>query len=1011
MPDPEAQGAWPSSTIPFSVALAIDPARARAQHQRLAAKLPAGSAALAIATALATAYPALAPGIEADPSGVTAIAAEGHRAARDRAGLYARLRRRVGDLADSTQALAELRRAAREERLRIAFRELLAPELGGADVDVTSGEIAALAEVILQIAFEEAVLEVTRRFGEPRTAAGPLGRMVILGMGKLGGGELNAGSDVDLIFLYDSDEGLATGPGGRQSSLHEIWTRVARRITATLEEPTSSGMLWRVDLRLRPEGRTGPLVNSLAAAERYYESFGRLWERAALLRARPVAGDLPFGEQALRALDPFVWRRRVDPSIAVEMAQLVRRARAELSHDPARDLKLGPGGIREAEFFVQSLQLIWGGREPRVRAGGTLEALRRLHAAGFVTDREDREIGEAYLALRRAEHAVQTGSGLETHLVPENPDDLERTARALGFPAAAAFESDRRRHSERIAARFASLAPGAPPASRWSEVLAALDRSDPDGLGRALARAGVIEDPAAPIDELARDLLELARHPDAPFGTRSRESFAMLAERMLDAIADAADPEQAARYLRMFFARVRQPGVYVKLLGDDPRAAARLVAALGASAFVGEAVAHTPELGDLVLSSRGGIRPSFAREEVAAQLALAQPSGEHDEPVVAALRRAKARITVEVALADLAEEIGTREATLTLSALADASLEAAVRHTLGDAEGLTILALGKLGGRDLGYGSDLDVIFLFDPARAPAGRDPQEHFAREARRIIRLITISHPAGLGYEIDTRLRPSGNQGLLVTSIEAFARYHGVALPGEGAEPPRRDDAPGPRPRAAAWERMALVRLRFVAGDPELGAKAIAVARDAHQAAGDPREAAREVHRLRVRMERELGRERPGRYDLKLGRGGLTDVEFAVQLLQMSHGERLGVRTSETLQAIDALAAEGCLAPDLADALREGHVFLSRLEQRIRVVHADASHLLEERAPGLAPLARRMGIRDRPRAEARAELLARYREVTCRVRAAYDTLVVAAQASPTHPERASRRAGESR
>ena len=995
----------------LALAQAIDAERAALCSARFAPLLPRSGAAHALATLLAAAYPALGSVLEASPDIALRLADEGFVTARSHGDILARTLARVGDLGDAERVQRELRRAARDERIRIALRELLPPSLGGADVDVTARELADLASATIEVALAEATHAVSLRFGEPRTAGHEGGhpqapgraRFTVLGMGKLGGEELNAGSDVDLVYFYDTDDGGAVLPGADPASsitLHDYWTRVARRLTANLEEPTADGFVWRVDLRLRPEGRSGPLVNSLHAAERYYESFGRLWERAALLRARPVAGDRGFGGEVLATLSPFIWRRRVDPRLAGEMIGLAQRSRAELSSDPSRDLKLGPGGIREAEFFVQSLQLIWGGKEPRVRARNTLDGLRRLRAAGFVTDREAREVAEGYLALRRAEHAVQVASGLQTHARPDTPAEEGRLSRALGFDGAEAFAADIEGHMKRVAARFISLVPeGEPRASRFSYAIAALERADRDGFLEAILRAaggaGAVLDGHGERHErwadVARDLFELSRHADAPLGGRTREQFEALAETVLEAVVDAADPEQAARYLRTFFARVKRPGVYIKLLGDDPRSVRRLVEALGASAFIGDALANNPELGDVVLFARGAPTPEMARAEVAvalAEVAAAPAARDGDEAVVEALRRAKARVTLEVGLADLASQLGTREATHTLSALADAELEAAARHALStpageDVEGLAVLAMGKLGGREIGYGSDLDVLFLFDPARAPAGSDAHAYFARAGRRIIRLISLSHRAGPGYELDTRLRPSGNQGLLVTSIEAFARYHGIHAGGPDSRPPR--------VQAAAWERLALLRARACAGDPALGAEAMRVAYTAaYEMPSDVRTVAEEIHRLRTRLERESSQERRGRYDIKLGRGGLVDVEFAVQLLQLAHGRDPRVRTTETAVAIEALAAAGYLAAEQAETLRDGYAFLRKLEQRIRILHATPAQLLEESAPGLFPLARRVGIRNRRGSEAAAELLARYREVTDRVRATYESIV---------------------
>ncbi|MGK4006590.1 bifunctional [glutamate--ammonia ligase]-adenylyl-L-tyrosine phosphorylase/[glutamate--ammonia-ligase] adenylyltransferase [Sorangium sp. So ce1036] len=1044
----------------LEIARAIDEQRVEERAARLSPRLPPGSMAFAVAALLTAAYPAIGAIIEANPEIAERLAAEGHLAARDRATYLSRIHARVGDVSDSARVRRELRRVARDERIRIALRELLPPSVGGADIDVTARELTALAEATIEVALAEAVAAVTARFGEPRTAAGARSKFVVLGMGKLGGEELNAGSDVDLIYLYDTDEGHVDPSSDRAASitLHDFWARVARRLTSTLEEVTEDGFVWRVDLRLRPEGRSGPLVNSLAAAERYYEAFGRLWERAALLRARAIAGDLDFGAEALGVLGPFVWRRQVDPQIAVDMIELVERARTELSHDPSRDLKLGPGGIREAEFFVQSLQLVWGGREPRARAQGMLDGLRRLRTLGYVTDREGRELVEGYLALRRAEHAVQSATGLQTHLLPDGELELERLARTLRFKDAAAFLADTERRRGRIKARLMSLLPkGSTRPSRWIEVMAALDRGDRDAFAEALAKHAVLvlgspgAEPeaaagapaaagaaagelmadeltadelaadelaspgGAPPEQAARatltarfrdvadDLFELSRHPDGLLGARSREASSTLAETLLAAVVDAADPEQAARFLRRCFSRIKHSAVYAHMLGDDPRALRRLVEALGSSAFIGDAMVRYPELVDVVLFARGAPGPHLIRHTIEESLSEASPDDDPEEALMAALRRAKARVTIEVGLGDLGGEVGTREATLALSDLADASLEAATRFALGTppgepVRGLAVIAMGKLGGREIGYGSDLDVFFLFDPACAPSDErgpvsDPGTYYARRARQIIRLISMSHAAGPGYELDTRLRPSGSQGLLVTSLDAFARYHGIRQAGEPVAASTEPEPPsGPRPaRAAVWERLALIRARAAAGDPALGAEAIAIAHDAaYLQADDFDRIAEEIHRLRLRMEHELSHERRGRRDFKLGRGGLADIEFAVQLLQMRHGADPRVRTTETLAAIDALASAGYLSAQHAETFRDGHAFLRKLEQRIRIVHADASQLLEENAPGVPLLARRMGIRGRTAAEAARELLARYGEITRRVRRAYDAIV---------------------
>ena len=527
---------------------------------------------------------------------------EGWRAPRTRAGFEATLRDHAGKLDDGDAVRAALRLTLQSEKLRIATRELLPRSLHGADVDATAREIADLAEASIEVALAEAMHYARVRWGPPLTEEGAPSTFVVLGMGKLGGRELNAGSDIDLIYFYDTDEGSAVPPdGGEALSLHEYWSRVARRLTANLDAATAEGVAWRVDLRLRPEGSRGPIANSLPAAERYYETFGRLWERAALLRARPVAGDLELGRAVLEELTPFVYARHVDPLVASEIIKLAERARAELSDDPALDLKLGPGGIRDAELFVQSLQLIWGGKEPRVRATGTLDALRRLRGRGLVTDREGRDVADAYVLFRRLEHRIQWATGLQTHSLPDDPAERLRLARSLGYAGREDLDLDVERARKKVSARLASLLPKgvAKPSEpgRFADVMQRLDEGDPAAAQQALQRAFG----AVGTAELCRDVEQMSRRPDDLLGAITRERFPELGLGFLDALIDAADPEQAARYFRTWLGRLGAPGVYVRPLGEDLRALRRLVAAFGASALIGTAIAERPELGDSVV--------------------------------------------------------------------------------------------------------------------------------------------------------------------------------------------------------------------------------------------------------------------------------------------------------------------------------------------------------------------------------------------------------------------------
>jgi len=406
------------------------------------------------------------------------------------------------------------------------------------------------------------------------------------------------------------------------------------------------------------------------------------------------------------------------------------------------------------------------------------------------------------------------------------------------------------------------------------------------------------------------------------------------------------------------------------------------VGLFGASAFLGEALVFHPELVESVLFAKGPPTPDRARRHVDEEIAEArQRQSEHDERdpedvFVGALRHAKSRIMMEVGLAELSGELLTREATTVLSAVADATLEHATRYALAEKGlegGLAVVAMGKLGGREIGYGSDLDIFFLYEPGEDDDG-SRSERYVRAAQRVLRLVSAPHGDGPGYELDTRLRPSGSHGLLVVSLEAFARYHGL----------KPDGTPhGNAIEGHDWERQALVKARLCAGDATLGPpfEALATRIAYERGAPDPEK----VHHLRMRMEKELAREGPHRFDVKLGKGGIVDVEFAAQWLQMKHGMDPRVRTTDTETALAALEACGYLDASTAAVLREGYAMLRRLEQALRVVHGTSASLIEEGAPGVAALARRMGFRDGP-TTASQSLFERYRAVTRDVRAAY-------------------------
>ena len=951
------------------LAFHVDPERSAAILRDLQ-----GLAGAELGLVLGAAYPALVPQRPALLEAIASLAREGLTTRRLRLDILGRLNDALAGRPPGEGWQRAFQRAVWLEKVRIALREVLPPKLGGAELPETARELSELADAVVEVAVAEATGHVGDRLGRPRHADGTDTTLCVLGMGKLGGLELNAGSDIDIVFVYDSDE--AEG----DLSPHDFFTRVVRRAVSHIESTAPEGMIFRVDLRLRPEGSQGALVNSLSAFERYYETWGRLWERAAMLRARPVAGDAELGRALEReVISPFVYRREVDPGIATGLTDMVLRSRAELSDHPARDLKLGPGGIREAEFFVQTLQLIWGGQEPSLRVRGTLTALERLRLRGFVSDRDAGDIARAYVLLRRAEHAIQWGTGIQTHLLPTDERDSERLARVLGYQDAAAFSQELTSLRGRVGEAFASLSPGTRREPLRHGNFVALLRDGPDVAPDQLSRAAhtLFEN-----TEVPDHLRALARRPDGLLGAVTQEQHPDLADRLLGGLLECPDPEQAARYLRSVFSRLSAPGAYVAALAEDPRALSRLLTVLGSSGFVGESIVTRPELLDVVLFGQGSV--SDVHAAVAHQLEdLGRQSDDLDQQeqsdaLVGAVRQVKSRILVEVAIADLAGSIGTRQATRTLSALADEIMHTVVQFLLGDARGLCVLAVGKLGGREIGYASDLDLMFLYEPSAAPNPDEAAIYFSRYAQRIIRMLGEPHAGGPGYVMDTRLRPSGSHGLLVASLRSFASYHGLQESDPLAERPTGFGS------GSAWERQALIRARFCAGDALLGARVMTIATRAAYEGGPP--GAAEMHRLRLRMERELGRERPTRKELKVGRGGLLDIEFLAQWLQMKHGSDERVRTPDTGEALEALTAQGYLPRPDYERLRDSYRFLRRLEQRIHVHRGDGTNWVDAQALGLSGLGRQMGFQHSPSRSAGEQLFERYITVTETVRSCY-------------------------
>jgi glutamate-ammonia-ligase adenylyltransferase len=844
-----------------------------------------------------------------------------------------------------------LRRHFRGEMLRLGAREI-----GWGTTLEVAHELSALADASLEEAVRVCDGELRAGYGAPQARDRPPG-FVVLGMGKLGGEELNFSSDVDLVYVYATDEGAAG-----TLTLHEYYARLSQMVTRALSESTDDGMLFRVDLRLRPEGRSGAICNSLAAAERYYETFGRTWERQALLRARPSAGDQALGAELLRMLEPFVFPRSVGEHAKDEVLALRRLFRQQAVGD-GFDVKLGSGGIRDVELVAQLLQLLHAGKRPELRERSTLRALHKLAVAGLVSDREQRVLAEAYRFLRRVEHRVQLEDGSQTHALPTEARAAALLARRLGFPDSEALAATLERHRATVVAVSDTL--GEPVSAPPAVVMRLLD-------------------PVSARVQIEADLREAGFFDVATSAEVLEQVQSRLPAAWLTEILTSPDPDRALFHFREL-ALGGSLGLFA-LLRDHPALLRMLATLFGTSDRLSRHLLDHPNLWQPLLEALGAPR---LPAEVWRRALAARLEGLDEEEALREMRRYQAEEILRIGIHDVVGNLEAPEVSDQLTALADSCLAAAVqlvaarvapRWGLPAAE-LAVLALGSFGARETRYGSDLDLVFLFAaPGTTAAGMDHQEWFARFSQRLIGALGALMDEGRLYEVDTRLRPSGAQGLLVTSYRAFDEYH------------HKDAAP--------WERVALLRARPVyvgtLGDGGAGAggggeaPGAALARMLEEvtyerplAADDLR---RDLGHVRGRIEQErggTGRASPGAdgvVHLRFSPGGLTDLEFLVAFEQLVRGrDDASLRTPTPFVALERLAARG-LVPD-GEALLDDYRFLARACLRLRLLRDQPDDRLSR--ADRPRLARSLGLGE---AELDDELRARM----ARVRATYTAVL---------------------
>lgn len=830
---------------------------------------------------------------------------------------------RASRAADGAADPEGLRRWKRAEYLRIAARDLL----GLADLPAVGRELSALAEVCLEVALE---------------LAAPTLPMAVIGMGKLGGSELNYASDVDVLFAHDGEPPDAE--------------RAARRVLAVMAEPSPAGIVFRTDADLRPEGKAGPLSRSVESYTAWWERWAQTWEFQALIKARPVAGDPGLATRFMTSAAPFVWPDVLGPDAVREVRAMKARAEGETHRRGLddRELKRGRGGIRDIEFAVQLLQLVHGRHDPSIRAATTLDALAALVTAGYVAQRDAVTLDAAYRFLRTVEHRLQLWDEQQTHTLPTDVAARTRLARVLGYrdrgdrSATEQLDAEHRAHQGRVRSIHEKLFFGP-----LLETLAG--RAGPlstEAAEERLRAFGFLDLRAtrAALDELTRGF------------SRTSRLVEQLLPLLLEWCSASPDPDLALLQLRRLVEGPARSASLATTFRDAPGAAERTCRILGSSRMLGDALRRQPEF-VTVLGEDDELAPEKDRaryvEEAIATVewraadATARQSG---------LRRFKRRELLRIGARDLLSFADLVTTGRDLSTLAEACLEAALA-ALAPRLPFAVIGMGRFGGRDLSYASDLDVLFVYE------GNGPVDF--REAERVAEQLMreIGEPTAEGrtFPIDADLRPEGKQGSLSRSLAGYREYW--------------------ERWALTWELHAMIKARAVAGDRELAHEFLTMASPFVYRDPFPDDARLEVRRMKARIERErIPSGEDPQFHLKLGRGSLSDVEFTVQLQQLLHGaEHASLRTPETITALEALVALDLLDPADGQALREAFEYCSAARNARYLVTGSERESLPSDPWEAERVARLLGYVHRPQAALRDD----YRRLTRRARAVVERL----------------------
>jgi len=902
--------------------------------------------------------------------------------------LAADLAQTLGAFETREARMNALRRFKYRHLLRIGARDLL----GDADLAGTTEELSHLADACIAQALAEAAAAAREAYGAPVGQTGAETGIAVIAMGKLGGEELNYSSDVDLMFVYGEDGETAGGRAGRTAN-GEYFARVCRELSSLLEEITDEGHVFRVDLRLRPEGRMGPIVLSLDGYRAYYRERAELWERQALIKARIAAGDPAVGARYMSLARDTGYRPGLEagvvPAIRAMKSQIDGAVRAKGGE--ATNVKLGRGGIREIEFIVQALQLLYGGDDPWLREANTLKAIFRLTERGYLAPDLGRLLSRDYEHLRTVEHRLQILHELQTHTLPKDAPELGRLARRVGVPGTPA------RAAREFQARHRAVTASVHRAFREFFGERELEpRRRPRLASLTALRATGFKDP-----ERARHNLQLILEgrPLVPYAAHLDATLARLYPLLLDALWKSPDPDEALHQFERLLAAAGPRAGLVELLASDPDLLLGLVKVCSGGDLLTELLIAQPEL---LASLANPERLLAAKSKRAMRRALAAVFAPGTTPIERRdrLRRVKQseelavvwRYVLGVTTIDTYSREMTVLAEATLAAGWLLALESLVERygVPRDASGRfipsVIVGLGKLGGRELVTGSDLDLFVVFGAVRAAgrrgAGAPPAEarpltddgmtdgaeridahwFYSLAVERLASALGDITSAGVAFPVDLRLRPGSKGSGFASSVAALERYY--------------------QEHGDLWERQTLTRTRLILGDRAVARRVRAALSRLVYGEALPRTSLKEIAEVRTRMERELGKETRGRLHVKYGRGGLVDVEFLAQALQLVHGhDRPDARRFTTTAALRGLARVGALDQTAAAALVERYRFLRRVSAALRLLGARPSDTIELAGPMPARVATALGY------ESRQAFLDAYRETTSAVRAAYE------------------------